>query len=522
MQQTIVSVVVPVLAGQVGALQADVEALRDAMQGPNNDYPALKAALPTLHFLSIVTFGARAGVAPGDPDQTPQLIIEANFDGAPGPFWAALEAPMGEAIRGLLRHCAPPLGRSDGMFDAIVAQGSRVPVGPLLERQSIFPSASHAGNRGFSQVRIQRHAALFAAVQLHLPPNAPAPAADAAGIHAALRGTLLPQFPWLDEPFVAPITAADENADLWALLGFAGLALLCAVLPWLLLGRLMHPKAATLAALGTGIFCLGTLKDIGDLLTLAGKAAAPSAWKLLTVGLALAALLAVFIPGGLLAWALLLVAGLLASLLILLAALRARERDDLLHHPPPDVTPDPALVRTLEAFEDCHLAGADHMASLVTIKPGRFRAFLIRFGMRALYLAVRYTATDGYLGSMRTIHFAHWAIVDHGKRLVFFSNFDGSWESYLDDFIEKAHAGLTLAWGNGVGFPSPRYLSLDGATRGRKFKNWARCSMTPSTFWYAAYPNLTVNQIVRQAAVAKGLAAVTLSATDAAAWAKDL
>jgi hypothetical protein len=142
--------------------------------------------------------------------------------------------------------------------------------------------------------------------------------------------------------------------------------------------------------------------------------------------------------------------------------------------------------------------------------------------MRALYLAVRYTATDGYLGSMRTIHFAHWAIVDHGKRLVFFSNFDGSWESYLDDFIEKAHAGLTLAWGNSVGFPSPRYLSLDGATRGRKFKNWARCSMTPSTFWYAAYPNLTVNHVVRQAAVAKFLSQISLSPTDAATWAKDL
>jgi len=521
MQQTIVSVVVPVRADACAALEADVEALRNAMQGPNNEYPALKAAPPTLHFVSIVVFGPRAGVAPGDPDQTPQLILEANFDGAPGPFWAAFEAPMGEPVRALLRHCAPPLGRSDAMFAAITAAGSRVPVAPLLERQSIFPCASHAGNRGFSQVRIQRHAALFAAAQQHLPPIAPAPAADAAGIHAALRRALLPQFPWLDDPFQAPITAADDNADFRALMGFAGLALLCALLPWLLLGKLLHLKAATLLALGTGIYCLGGLKDIGDLLTLAGKPAAPSAWKILAVGLALAAVLTLFIHGVLLA-GLLLVAGLVASLLILLAALRARERDDLLHHPPPDLTPDPVLVRTLEAFEDCHLAGADHMASLVTIKPGRFRAFLIRFGMRALYLAVRYTATDGYLGSMRTIHFAHWAIVDHGKRLVFFSNFDGSWESYLDDFIEKAHAGLTLAWGNGVGFPSPRYLSLDGATKGRKFKNWARCSMTPSTFWYAAYPNLTVNQIVRQAAVAKGLSAVSLSPADAATWAKDL
>ena len=142
--------------------------------------------------------------------------------------------------------------------------------------------------------------------------------------------------------------------------------------------------------------------------------------------------------------------------------------------------------------------------------------------MRALTLAVRVVSTDGYLGSMRTIHFAHWAIVDGGRRLLFFSNFDGSWESYLDDFIEKAHAGLTLAWGNCLGFPPPEYLSLGGATQGRKFKAWARCSMTPSRFWYAAYPSLTVNQIVRQQAVALGLSEPSLSADAATAWARNL
>jgi hypothetical protein len=58
---------------------------------------------------------------------------------------------------------------------------------------------------------------------------------------------------------------------------------------------------------------------------------------------------------------------------------------------------------------------------------------------------------------MRTIHFAHWAFVSNGSRLMFLSNFDHSWDSYLDDFIEKAHGGLTLAWGSGVGFPPTRF-----------------------------------------------------------------
>jgi hypothetical protein len=135
---------------------------------------------------------------------------------------------------------------------------------------------------------------------------------------------------------------------------------------------------------------------------------------------------------------------------------------------------------------------------------------------------VRVVATDGYLGSMRTIHFAHWAFVNNGSRLMFFSNFDHSWESYLDDFIEKAHGGLTLAWGGGVGFPATRFLVLDGASHGRQFKAWARHSMAVSRFWYSAYKTLTVDQIERNARLADGLRKPTLTKEEANAWALDL
>ena len=106
---------------------------------------------------------------------------------------------------------------------------------------------------------------------------------------------------------------------------------------------------------------------------------------------------------------------------------------------------------------------------------------------------------------MRTVHFAHWAFVNNGSRLLFFSNFDHSWDSYLDDFIEKAHGGLTLAWGSCVGFPPTRFLVLDGASHGRQFKAWARHSMAVSRFWFSAYRDLTVDQIERHARIADGL-----------------
>ena len=162
------------------------------------------------------------------------------------------------------------------------------------------------------------------------------------------------------------------------------------------------------------------------------------------------------------------------------------------------------------------------MGSVVLVKPGILRMALFRAGHLGLGLVLRVVATDGYLGSMRTVHFAHWAFVNNASRLMFFSNFDLSWESYLDDFIEKAHGGLTLAWGSGVGFPPTRLLVLDGASHGRKFKAWARHSMAVSRFWYSAYRDLTVDQIERNTRIADGLRKQTLSEQEAAVWARDL
>ncbi len=89
----------------------------------------------------------------------------------------------------------------------------------------------------------------------------------------------------------------------------------------------------------------------------------------------------------------------------------------------------------------------NHMGSIVLIKPGILRAIIIRAGHLGLGLMLRVVATNGYLGSMRTVHFAHWAFLNNGSRLAFFSNFDFSWDSYLDDFIEKANEGLTRRLG---------------------------------------------------------------------------
>jgi hypothetical protein len=205
------------------------------------------------------------------------------------------------------------------------------------------------------------------------------------------------------------------------------------------------------------------------------------------------------------------------SIPAILVWLRWLERRDSHHDAPPI---DQGELRKMTRRED--RIAQNHMGSVVLVKPGVLRMALFRAGHLGLGLILRVIATDGYLGSMRTVHFAHWAFVNNGSRLMFLSNFDHSWDSYLDDFIEKAHGGLTLAWGSGVGFPATRFLLLDGASHGRQFKAWARHSMAVSRFWFSAYPDYTVNQVERQARIADGLRKATLTSKEATAWAWDL
>jgi deferrochelatase/peroxidase EfeB len=103
------------------------------------------------------------------------------------------------------------------------------------------------------------------------------------------------------------------------------------------------------------------------------------------------------------------------------------------------------------------------------------------------------------------------------RDVVFFSNYDSSWESYLEDFITQAHAGLTGVWSNSIGFPRSRNLVQQGATDGERFKRYARQSMIPTRFWYCAYPTLTTSTIRTNAAIRLGLSGA-LTEDEAVSW----
>ena len=180
-----------------------------------------------------------------------------------------------------------------------------------------------------------------------------------------------------------------------------------------------------------------------------------------------------------------------------------------------DRAPDRAVLRDILRREN---AGAqNHMVSLTELKAGPLRRLTIRLALWAVAALGPKLYKPGYLGPVGTIHFARWITLPGTRDFVFFSNYGGSWEAYLEDFITLAHLGLTGVWSNTLGFPRASNLFQGGATDGERFKRYARQSMLPTRFWYSAYPELNTDMIRANAGVRRGLSGA-LTEDDAATW----
>jgi hypothetical protein len=179
--------------------------------------------------------------------------------------------------------------------------------------------------------------------------------------------------------------------------------------------------------------------------------------------------------------------------------LRSRERRD------PEVVPRPdhEHLRRLAEIED-H-AVTNQFTAIGTLKPGRFRLWTVTAAVWVLDWAARHVYNRGHLTRVSTIHFARWVFLDGKRRLLFASNYDGSLEAYMDDFINKVAFGLNLVFSNGVGYPRTSWLVAGGAKDEQKFKRFIRRHELPTEVWYDAHPGLTAVDLARNARIREGL-----------------
>jgi len=220
--------------------------------------------------------------------------------------------------------------------------------------------------------------------------------------------------------------------------------------------------------------------------------------------------------------------------------------------PDPDGSADPYVadrsshrLAIVTDLEDQRGLVQNQMTHIVNIRPGQLRLFTLRLVLGVINFLARTVFVRDKLGDIETIHFARWVLIDDNRRLMFFSNYDFSWDSYLGDFIDLASDGLTGIWCNTTFFPQTRIPAWDfiprafrllrpmqsnqpatrlfeqGARREQAFKKWTRDHQTPTHVWYSAYPHLSVTNVNGNSTIAAGFNE-SLSGKDLDAWLRKL
>lgn len=124
------------------------------------------------------------------------------------------------------------------------------------------------------------------------------------------------------------------------------------------------------------------------------------------------------------------------------------------------------------------------------------RRMALRFFLWFTNLLAAWWAVGGQLLGTPTIHFARWVMIDGGKRFVFFSNFDGSFDEYLGDFVDNSGWGLNAIYGAAVGYPKTFLIFGEGAYKIGEFMGWGRYTQVQTQAFYSAYPWYGLQQIV--------------------------
>jgi hypothetical protein len=198
--------------------------------------------------------------------------------------------------------------------------------------------------------------------------------------------------------------------------------------------------------------------------------------------------------------------------LVFLIRLRHLEKTD----PQMYVRADRGHIAALARLEDHDVT--NQFTAMGSLKPGALRVWTTVFVFFLIDYTARHVYGRGRLARVRTIHFARWVFLNDRQRVIFMSSYDGSHESYMDDFVNKVGFGLNVAFGNGIGYPRTKWLLGEGCSDERKFKEFQRRHQIPTQVWYKAYPGLTAVDLERNLRIRQGLLSTTLTDREAREW----
>jgi len=144
--------------------------------------------------------------------------------------------------------------------------------------------------------------------------------------------------------------------------------------------------------------------------------------------------------------------------------------------------------------------GTSELLAMTNIKAGPAPA--LRKTIEALNSpSLEQTRRDCVRG-IATLHTARHAMFDNDTRFLFASVFDGSWDTYIDDFATtKIAENFELVFSHTEGFPgiaAPR----------EQLKEWFVAGQVPAQAFVSSYPELTTKQILKDQRVNEAFQAV--------------
>lgn len=165
-----------------------------------------------------------------------------------------------------------------------------------------------------------------------------------------------------------------------------------------------------------------------------------------------------------------------------------------------------------------NIAGKAYAMSVIT----PIRWYMAWINKLFFWVAQKRPSTLKGLITLSLIHYARWVVI--GRRqfphlhpeqprenlrysyMLFFSNFNGSWDQYVDSFTFSIPSGLDLFWKWNIRYPHSVPLT--------PFHEYIRYNQLETTHYYSAYPLASSNDVKAAKKVAQALAGFDAASQD--------
>jgi hypothetical protein len=490
------TMIAPIDENQRAAVIADLDANIGYQCSDKSDHALLKK-IDELHFISIFTF-----VPHGDGNPEGYLVVEANFDG-----------PVDNFLANFTREFAQPLDR----IFARCGRSQNESLTEFIRRHTNKPACFYVSCPGLSRAQIATEHRLVERLRFETDTLARQDASACRDCETVIKHM------YQVAKHNGFLAAAQASVPFLVKHGQQIVRALCVLIPVTLLAFcvLAIGRSPPLQAidrhplLSAGLGCVAVFLSYW---------LAPAGKKILVSGIVLLALAVVagavwgsrIVPAQIFTVVLfvLIGVGIVAGAVAFgLYRIELLERKDQIDAGWIDI----GHMQSVCQDENSPRCMQNHFINISIVKSGGLRLWALKLVLCVVHLAGIVYFNRGSLGGIPSIHFARWVILDRKEfdrpLLMFLTNYDGSWDSYLGDFVDEASEGVSGTWSNTGGFPRTWGLIFGGGSRFEKqFKGYARQGQRRSVAWFTAYPNVSVGQKLSNEKVRRELDKMTPAA----------